>query len=117
MPPRAKSARRSTGRQNTLSFSNKITKPSTVTASKADKTLESKANKLLQDVDVVSIPSPAVEENEPATAELAIRQQAQEEVVEVDPEEEKATQITEAQIKKYWKQKEDVRIAPRGLFS
>ena len=76
-------------------------------------------------------PSPALEdEAEPTpTAQLAIREQQQGKVESVEKEaksvekeaksdesEERARRVGEAQIKRYWKGKEDERKAARGLF-
>lgn len=70
-------------------------------------------------------PSPALSEevdaqieDEPTTAELAIAQQAKKEVqiTKRSAEEERAVKVSEAQIKRYWKGKEEERKAPRGEF-
>ena len=60
---------------------------------------------------------PKVDE-EPTTADLAIREQtlAEKEQTERSAEEEEALGVSEARVKKYWKAKEDSRISPRGEF-
>jgi DNA polymerase delta subunit 4 len=92
------------GAQKTLSFGNKVTKP-TSTTSKDAKSPLSISHKSL---DVGHV-----------TSEVAVVQQAAIEVSRVEaqedvsPEEEKAGKVTEAQIKKYWKERERERRAPR----
>jgi DNA polymerase delta subunit 4 len=134
----ATSARKtSAGRQNTLSFAGKptkVTKPGQQTTT-LGKNAEAKAQKLLSEQPTqVSIATPSVSgdetisidtksaetkaqdakiENELTTAELAFRDQTQAEHVERTPEEEQASKISDTQIKKYWKAKEDARIYPR----
>lgn len=96
--------------QSTLTFngrSNKITKPSAQAPS-------TKAKKL----DADSIPTPPttsqvdVAELADTTSERVVLEQAQKEaeaaVIEKTPEELEAEKITEAQIKKYWRGKEQV---------
>ena len=109
----------STRAQPTLSFKNKITKPAS--QSRSAKNEEAKAYKLEQAVDA-STPSPGPEEvdarivEDPTTAELAIRSQVEAEKKERTEAEEKALKITDAQIKRYWKKKEEERKAPRGVY-
>jgi len=113
---RSKAAARAT--QPTLSFSsrsNKVTKPSITQSVKDSK--NAKAEKLPAAVDVLT-PSPPEDVSlpipePPATAELAIREQAQAEKGNRDELEEKATKISDAQLKKYWNAKENERKAPR----
>ncbi|MCJ1288188.1 hypothetical protein MMC26_007543 [Xylographa opegraphella] len=119
--PRRKSGNAaSTARsQQPLSFhvrSNKITKPSVSAAAKSlDK---ADAKKLIEAAETAS-PSPAAEEadvqieEEPTTAELAIRSQVEAEKKERTDAEVRASKITDAQVKRYWKKKEDERKAPR----
>ena len=123
--PRTKASARRGARQNTLSFSNKITKASGVHSTKTDKTSEVKASKLLNESDVASISttSPAPEDSVPknvenevaTTSDLVIRQQAQSESVSapLDEQDGKALKISDTQIKKYWKGKETIRKAAR----
>ena len=104
--------------QPTLSFKNKITKPAT--QSRLAKA-EAKAYKLEQVADI-STPSPGPEEvdarivDDPTTAELAIRSQVEAQKKDRTEAEEKALKITDAQIKGYWKKKEEERKAPRGVY-
>ncbi|MCJ1392129.1 hypothetical protein MMC18_004996 [Xylographa bjoerkii] len=105
--------------QQPLSFnarSNRITKPSITAASKnLDKT---NSKKLAEEAEISS-PSPAPEEvdvqvaEQPTTAELAIRSQVEAEKKERTDAETKASKITDAQIKRFWKRKEEERKAPR----
>lgn len=58
-----------------------------------------------------------MEEISDTTAEKAVLEQAQQELervaVQKTPEEEEASKITEAQIKKYWREKESKRMVKR----
>lgn len=120
--PRTKASARRGRSQNTLQFSSKVTKPS-VSQSQAVKDLEDKAIKVLREDDTQApspspVPDTAQIEEKPTTAELAIRQQTQAEAeaeVEVDGPEDQAMRITDLQIQRYWKSKEDGRKAPRGM--
>ncbi|MCJ1435258.1 hypothetical protein MMC27_004630 [Xylographa pallens] len=105
--------------QQPLSFnarSNKITKPS---VSAASKNLDKANTKQLAEAAEIASPSPAAEEvdiqikEQPTTAELAIRSQVEAEKKERSDAEAKATKITDAQVKRYWKKKEEERKAPR----
>ncbi|KAK4692396.1 DNA polymerase delta subunit 4, partial [Lecanoromycetidae sp. Uapishka_2] len=117
MPPsRRKPSNPTTRTQNTLSFgpnSNKITKPTSSLASKkASKSLEKAVTT------EVSTPPPAPEDVAEITPEspsrdLPIRKQGGEKQAEGTPQEQKAAKVSETQIRKYWKGKEDERIAPR----
>jgi DNA polymerase delta subunit 4 len=106
-----------TKQQSTLAFhgqSSKITKPSA-------QPLSNKANKdpALLTESVVSTDDVKVEadpdiEQEPTTAEISIIEQAESEAkVPLTPEEEDASRVSEAQINRYWKEKEQSRKAPR----
>lgn len=120
--PRTRSTTTRGGRQNTLPFSNKIIKPSAI-HSKPTKDAEAKAAKLVDQVEVHA-PSPPrsldsvevkVEEEslapEPAESEQApVKQEEQR-----SSETAQALKISEAQIKRYWKDKEDSRIVARGM--
>ena len=108
--------------QQPLSFnarSNKITKPS---VSAASKNLEKVNTKKLAEAVEIASPPPAAEEvdvqkkEQPTTAELAIRSQIDADKKEWTGAEAKATKITDAQVKRYWKKKEEERKAPRGMF-
>ncbi|KAA6406703.1 MAG: hypothetical protein FRX48_09426 [Lasallia pustulata] len=108
--------------QQTLSFntrSAKVTKPSLPASSKKlGKTQP--LTKVIETQDDVTSPSLSEDvdaqiEEEPTTAESAIEQQAKKEieVLKRSAEEERAAKVSEAQIKRYWKGKEDERKAPR----
>ena len=123
MPPRgrprgrgfARAATRST--QPTLAFdahSNKITKPSISTASRSDKLDHKNAVKALKSL----TPDPPIVEIDeaPKEIELSIRPVERSTVLAIAPDanDAQAGKISEAQIKRYWKAKEDERIAPRS---
>ena len=55
-------------------------------------------------------------EHEPTTAELAIRAQVVAEPPKRTEAEDRAIEITDSQIRRYWKAKEDERKAPRGML-
>lgn len=127
-PPRRKTSNPTTRAQQTLSFNSrsaKVTKTSVPASSK--KLDKPKAVQLLEKAtetqDDAASPALSQEidaqiEEEPTTAESAIRQQAKNEVevIKRSVEEERAVKVSEAQIKRYWKGKEDERKAPRGGF-
>lgn len=125
MPPsRRKSANPvSRSSQSTLTFNShakKITKPSSVLPSKSEQAEKSKLSKLVE-IPAVSTPSPAPEEIRPAIDESATIDSTSELEIKVEKErkteiEEEAKRISGAQIKRYWKAKEDGRKAPRGGF-
>lgn len=103
------------GAQSTLSFGSrsKVTKPSVSSGQSIKKDVA-----LHQD-DVKRPASPASEVDvQPTTAELAIREQAKEEVKKVarTKEEELAAKIDDAQLKRYWKERDAERKAPRGVL-
>lgn len=122
MPPtRRKPAAQSAHAQQTLAFgpnSNKVTKPSIPSTSK-------KVDKIKLEEAVTSefsTPSPAPEDSQEAEVQaqipesprtLAIRNQGGAKQADGSAVEEKAKKIPETQIRKYWKGKEDERIAPR----
>jgi len=89
------------GSQKTLSFGNKVTKPSTPSSTK-DKahTINTKA------IDLGHVSS-----------EAAIAEQARVEVESIKKErtaeEERASKVTDAQIRRYWREREAERKAPR----
>ncbi|MCJ1474712.1 hypothetical protein MMC13_003372 [Lambiella insularis] len=120
MPPTRRKNGSATARaQRTISFNSRITKPSsTVISTKDDDAKARKAKNIIETVDITRT-SPKPEEvddqidNQPTTAELAIRSQAAVEKEKTTEAEVKAIKITDAQIKRYWKKKEDERKAPR----
>lgn len=93
------------GAQKTLSFGNKVTKSSTTSSNLKDKSqlVSSRSSDVVGHV----------------TSEAAVRQQAAVEVArvqkqeDVSPEEERAGRVSEQQIRKYWKEREAERRAPR----
>ncbi|KIW01913.1 uncharacterized protein PV09_06754 [Verruconis gallopava] len=100
--------------QSTLAFhgkSNKITKPGSGIAS----------GKLKQDspalgpADAIEIPTEAEPDvKKSTTTEVSIAKQAKTEAeAPLTPEEVEASKVKEAQIKKYWQEKESLRKAPR----
>ncbi|KAH9881990.1 hypothetical protein J1614_001161 [Plenodomus biglobosus] len=116
MPPK----RRSSGpaaksSQSTLAFhgaSNKVTKPGARTqGAKKGLLSETKPENATKPLNI------DIEHEEPSTTEVAIIEQAEEEVeaqqVASTPEEDVARRITDASIKKYWAAKEKQRKAPR----
>ncbi|KAI9836428.1 MAG: hypothetical protein M1819_001459 [Sarea resinae] len=98
------------GGQSTLSFGNrsKVTKP---TPAPSNKTKKDPA--LFEDRNVTAIASPDLAE--PTSAEVAIIDQAKAEAEKPrTEEEEEAENITEAQLRKYWRERENERKASRG---
>ncbi|KAI4122959.1 MAG: hypothetical protein LQ347_006323, partial [Umbilicaria vellea] len=128
MPPTRRKASNPTstaGAQQTLSFNSrsaKVTKPSIPASSKklgkpATVQLLKKVEET-EDAAPASAPSEELDaqiEEEPTTAESAIAQQAKKEVqvIKRSAEEDRAAKVSEAQIKRYWKGKEEERKAPR----
>jgi DNA polymerase delta subunit 4 len=92
------------GSQKTLSFGNKVTKPSTPSAKDKDKTHTTTINTKAIDLGHVS-------------SEAAVAEQARVEVertkTERTAEEERASKVTDAQIRRYWREREAERKAPR----
>lgn len=112
MPParRKSSGPSARGAQSTLSFGNraKVTKPSIAPVSKSSKTDPGLIESVTK---AIATPEPEA----PTTAEIAIEEQALAEVAKPKTEaEERAEKVTDAQIKRYWKIREDERKAPRG---
>ena len=112
MPParRKASGPSARGAQSTISFGNrgKVTKPSIAPVSKS-----SKADPALTESVAKAIEAPELEA--PTTAEIAIEEQALAEIAKPKTEaEERAEKVTDAQIKRYWKSREDERKASRG---
>ncbi|KAK1147754.1 hypothetical protein N8T08_000267 [Aspergillus melleus] len=105
--------------QSTLSFGSKsrVTKPSATTPSQKSKDLD--ALTILPGKpshDAISEPeeSPATP-SEPHVAEIAVKDQAQTEIQQplTEEEEKKALQVTEQDLRQYWKREEAKRRAPR----
>jgi DNA polymerase delta subunit 4 len=92
--------------QTKLAFhgSNRVTKG--VPASPAGK----KATPLEQDV---KADAPTIELEEPESAESSLAEIAPPETQPLSAEEQRALKVKDAQIKKYWAEKEAARIAPR----
>ena len=122
----AGSTARPTTPQQRLSFgpnsTNKITKPSTLAqdaAKKLSPTQKSRLSKEIVNVDDTPTKSPLPSEDaSPGTQDesrtLPIRRNEKSKIEEGrDKKEVEALKVTEAQIKKYWMRKEEVRIAPR----
>ena len=106
--------------------SNKITKPSVAAPSKSLKTEGTAADKLsdatTDDIHVSSVPQIPDDvdlqtEEQNTASELVIRPQVLAESEKRTESEERAARITDAQLKVYWKSKEDERKAPRGTLS
>jgi DNA polymerase delta subunit 4 len=109
-----KSSRRTSGgpaakskkdtKQATLAFhgnTNKVTKPSITAPGKTKKDLS---------LEKLSVQSDAESVEAPTTSELAVVEQAISEAkVPLTKEEEEASKVSEAQIKKYWRDKENIR--------
>jgi len=89
------------GSQKTLSFGNKVTKPATPSSTK------DKAHTI----------NPKVIDVGHVSSEAAVTEQARVEVEaiksEKTPEEERARKVSDAQIKRYWREREAERKAPR----
>jgi DNA polymerase delta subunit 4 len=104
--PAAKS--RSGSKQATLAFhgnTNKVTKPSA--------TAPGKNKKELPLLEALSVQSDA-EQDAPTTSELAVAEQAVSQAkAPRTPEEEEALQVSEARVKKYWREKENIRKVKR----
>lgn len=130
MPParrRGGNTAASRAQQSTLSFGSKsrITKPSTSQApSKKLKDVEPIVEDVAADtrpadtVEPDQVPvTPPVGSSEPHIAEVVVSKQAKEEVEQPLSEENKeALKITDADLKRYWEEREAERIAPRGWF-
>ena len=112
--------------QNTLSFAGKVTKPAAATSSKVGKSADQKPFRRpsVSSVTSDSRPSTPAAEPEPVTKpaadhKLALRQQApaapQKASEPLSQQQEEALKLSDARVKKYWKEKEDGRIAPRGM--
>lgn len=123
MPPRRKASATATGAQKTLAFgpnSNKVTKPSVPPQPKKLSPTNSSALEKVA-IQEVSTPEPDSENVKTREAEaqiaspraLAIRKQAPPAQTQGSEVEQKAEKISDTQIRKYWKAKEDERIAPR----
>jgi len=122
MPPtRRKPSNPTTRTQTPLSFgpnSNKITKPTTTapTSKKSSKAESTKLEKAI--IAEVSTSPPAPEDVQELIPEspsrgLPMRDQAAPKQAHGSEIEQKAAKVPETQIRKYWRGKEDERIAPR----
>ncbi|KAF2188225.1 hypothetical protein K469DRAFT_748568 [Zopfia rhizophila CBS 207.26] len=117
MPPRGrKSGVAPKATQSTLAFhgaSNKVTKPGTRPQSKKDLLAEPAAKSPKPEVVDVS----TTDETEPTTAEAAIIEQTEQEVVAQKvssaPEDDEARRISETMLQKYWTEKEKSRQGPK----
>ncbi|KAI9790890.1 MAG: hypothetical protein M1816_004651 [Peltula sp. TS41687] len=100
------------GAQSTLSFGTRVTKPSVSSGQSVKKDAALDQDKIKK----YASPAPEVEIQR-TTAELAIREQAKEEVKKISRtrDEELAAKINDAQLKRYWKERELERKAPRGI--
>ncbi|KAF4214403.1 hypothetical protein CNMCM8980_002540 [Aspergillus fumigatiaffinis] len=106
--------------QSTLSFGGKsrVTKPS-ATSTRSQKTKDlapiSAAVSSTEAVpDPDQVPVAPSEPSQPHVAELAVRQQAREEIQQpLSEEDQKAIKITEQELQRYWKKEEQTRKAPR----
>ncbi|KAF2129516.1 hypothetical protein P153DRAFT_366905 [Dothidotthia symphoricarpi CBS 119687] len=117
MPPKRLASGAIKPQQSTLAFhgsSNKVTKAG-AKAQNAKKSLLSEP--VIKDVKPEVIDLDVVEVTKPTTAEAAIIQQTEKEVVaqqvESTPEEDHARRVSDTAIKKYWATKEKQRMAPR----
>lgn len=117
MAPKRRSAGATAARQSTLTFngrSNKITKSSAQAPS-------SKAKKI--EAEIATPPSTSeidVAEIADTTSERVVLEQAQQEAervaIEKTPEEVTASKISETQIKKYWRNKEQVGYSGAKIY-
>lgn len=126
MPPK-RSAKNKPSGQSTLAFHGaqaRVTKPNIERDAKS-RFFETNAN-LTKPTKRTESPAPAPEDEveaaanddvvlPPTTVETAIAEQAEQVTQEVSrsPEEESALKIKDSQIKKYWREKEKERLAPR----
>ncbi|EED13146.1 DNA polymerase delta subunit 4, putative [Talaromyces stipitatus ATCC 10500] len=133
MPPRRSTGRTASGQQSKLSFGtqSRVTKPSTTAPGKQIKNIDPTIDQEI--TKKASSPSPSASpatpdtafpeqvpvtsstaSSKPHVAELAIREQAKEELSQPQTEEDRrALKISEAQIRKYWNEEEHSRKAPR----
>ncbi|KAF2083551.1 putative DNA polymerase delta subunit 4 [Saccharata proteae CBS 121410] len=120
MPPRRRASgpQSKSSQQSALAFhgqSNRVSKPGAA-AAKGKATNKTKQDPIISEsITKTNLKAEADPDlSEPTTSELAIAQQAQREAaVEQTPEERDASKITDAQIKKYWKEKERIRKVQR----
>jgi DNA polymerase delta subunit 4 len=122
MPPRRSTGRNASARsqQATLSFGAKsrITKPSASTAQgKKTKDVEQISSATPLDTSLpeqAPVPPPATS-SKPHVAEVAVQNQAEEELEKPQTaEDRKALKVPEAELKRYWNAEERKRKAPRG---
>lgn len=120
MPPIRRSNTASRRNQATLSFGtgSRVTKPANQTQNQKslDPIKSVVSEKPSTDaIQAEQAPVTPTEPSQPHVAELAVRQQAKSEVEQPwSEEDEKASKITEQDLKRYWKQEETKRKAPRG---
>lgn len=126
MPPRRRTGQSATARthQSTLSFGAKsrVTKPSaTPVSAKKTKNVDYIIEKPVPEtspdtsVDAQTSVAPPSETSQPHIAEVVVREQAKSEIEQPLTEEDKrALQITDSDLKKYWRAEEQKRKAPRG---
>jgi DNA polymerase delta subunit 4 len=120
MPPRRR-AGNPTGAQSTLSFGSqaRVTKPVTAPSTKA-KILDSRSSISNKSTSTTPEPQLAVttEPSKQHVAELAVRQQPAAEVQPPQNEQDKqALNLNKQDIWRYWRNQEQIRIAPRGKSS
>jgi len=131
MPPvrrRGGNPAASRAQQSTLSFGSKsrVTKPSAAQApSKKLKDVEPIVDNVAADtrpadtVEPDQVPvTPPVGSSKPHIAEVVVSEQAKAEVEKpLSEEDREALKITDADLKRYWEEKEAERKAPRGWFN
>ncbi len=124
MPPKRRSSGNAVPKpsQSTLTFHgrpSKVTKPSVTPAGKSSSKASTVPDTLLATPSITSISPTATSPDTPPTSERAIVEQAQEDAAkaaartQASPEEEAARKVSAAQIKAYWRAKEQARKAPR----
>ncbi|KAK8212027.1 DNA polymerase delta, subunit 4-domain-containing protein [Phyllosticta capitalensis] len=112
MPPKRGQTTAVHGKQATLAFhgsSNKVTKPGRGTNDKTKLADKTKHDAALVDLSVQD----EQDVSQLTTAERAIAEQTRSAQTKLTPEEEEASKVSEAQIKKYWRNKEEARLAQR----
>ncbi len=130
MPPTRRKSSNPHSAQQTLAFgprtsANKVTKPSLPASTKKLNKPVSSEPLVKALSEEVSTPEPAAAEDVPSAQDVKQEEepeQPKELAIRAQPPakteaEERAAKISEAQIKRYWKAKEDERKAPRGTPS
>lgn len=120
MPPTRRTNTATRQNQATLSFGTKsrVTKPTT--QPQKQKSLDPVTSIVPEKpstdtAQAEQVPVTPTEPSQPHVAELAVRQQAKSEIQQPwSDEDAKASKITEQDLKRYWKQEEQKRRAPRG---